>query len=118
MISLTTDYAIRALVLLAAAGKLMMVKDVARECEIPYHFLAKILQNLARRGWLHSTKGPKGGFGLRVHAHDLTIAEIVFALDGQRVLSPYIGQKAMEAMNRYQEKTTIADLARQKRRAA
>jgi len=59
-----------------------MVKQIAAEEEIPSHFLAKILQQLARKGLLRSSKGPTGGFSLRVSADEVRLVDIVEALDG------------------------------------
>lgn len=82
--SRSAEYAIRAFVHLAQVpdGKYAMVKNIAAEEEIPSHFLAKILQQLARKGLLRSSKGPTGGFALRVPATDIRLVDIVEALDG------------------------------------
>ena len=86
--SRSSEYAIRAFVYLAQVpdGKYAMVKNIAESEEIPAHFLAKILQQLARKGLLRSSKGPTGGFALRVDAGDIRLLDIVEALDG---LAPY-----------------------------
>jgi Rrf2 family protein len=82
--SRSAEYAIRAFVHLAQVpeGKFAMVKNIAEQEEIPAHFLAKILQQLARKGLLRSSKGPTGGFALRVPASDVRLLDIVEALDG------------------------------------
>ncbi len=82
--SRSSEYAIRAFVYLADVpeGKYAMVKNIAEECDIPTHFLAKILQQLARKGFLRSSKGPTGGFTLRRPADDINLLEIVDAIDG------------------------------------
>ncbi len=59
-----------------------MVKDIAQDEGIPAHFLAKILQSLARKGLLRSTKGPSGGFCLDVPARRLKLLDIVEAVEG------------------------------------
>src|SRR5438552_2399184 len=59
-----------------------MVKNIAEEENIPSHFLAKILQQLARKGLLRSSKGPTGGFALRKGPSDIRLLDIVEALDG------------------------------------
>ena len=46
------------------------------------HFLAKILQDLSRKGLLDSLKGPGGGFSLGMPARDITLFHIVEAIDG------------------------------------
>src|SRR5690349_19722009 len=86
--SRSAEYAIRAFVHLARVpdGKYAMVKNVAEQENIPGHFLAKILQQLARKGLLRSSKGPTGGFALRVDPDQIRLIDIVEALDG---LAPY-----------------------------
>jgi len=86
--SRSAEYAIRAFVHLAQVpeGKFAMVKNIAQEEKIPAHFLAKILQQLARKGLLRSSKGPTGGFSLRVDPGEIRLLDIVEALDG---LAPY-----------------------------
>lgn len=86
--SRSTEYAIRALIPLAQVpdGTYTMVKTIAEQESIPTHFLAKILQQLARKGLLKSSKGPLGGFQLNVPAEDISLMDIVEALDG---LEPY-----------------------------
>jgi Rrf2 family protein len=82
--SRSAEYAIRAFVHLAQVpdGRYAMVKQIAAEEEIPAHFLAKILQQLARKGMLRSSKGPTGGFSLRVPPDEVRLLDIVEALDG------------------------------------
>lgn len=82
--SRSAEYAIRAFVHLAQLpdGRYVMVKQIAAEEEIPTHFLAKILQQLARKGLLRSSKGPTGGFSLRVPPDEIRLLDIVEALDG------------------------------------
>jgi Rrf2 family iron-sulfur cluster assembly transcriptional regulator len=82
--SRTVEHAIRALVDLAGLpeGRYAMVKDIAEREDIPPHFLAKILQQLARQDMLRSSKGPTGGFRLQVPARKIRLLDIVTALDG------------------------------------
>ena len=82
--SRSAEYAIRAFVYLADVpeGKYAMVKNIAEDCSIPTHFLAKILQQLARKGFLRSSKGPTGGFTLRRPAAEISLLEIVDSIDG------------------------------------
>ena len=82
--SRSAEYAIRAFVYLAdvQAGKFVMVKHIAQQTDIPTHFLAKILQQMARKGFLKSSKGPTGGFTLRMKAEDISLLKIVEAMDG------------------------------------
>jgi Rrf2 family protein len=82
--SRSAEYAIRAFVHLAQVpdGKYAMVRQIAADEEIPAHFLAKILQQLARKGLLRSSKGPTGGFSLRLPSDEIRLLDIVEALDG------------------------------------
>ena len=59
-----------------------MVKNIAADSGIPAHFLAKILQDLARDGFLKSNKGPRGGFRLALPAAEIPLLKIVEAVDG------------------------------------
>jgi len=82
--SQSSKYAIRAFVNLASQpdGQFAMVKNIAEEEQIPSHFLAKILQQIARKGLLKSSKGPTGGFCLKVPANKLKLIDIIDAVDG------------------------------------
>lgn len=82
--SRTAEYALRALVQLAALppDEYAMAKNIAAEGNIPGHFLAKILQDLARDGFLKSNKGPRGGFRLALPAEDLSMLRVIEAVDG------------------------------------
>jgi Rrf2 family protein len=83
--SRSAEYAIRALVHLACLpeGKFAMTRAIAEQEDIPVHFLAKILQELTRKGMLRSNKGPTGGFTLRIPPQQIRLLEIVEALDGK-----------------------------------
>ena len=82
--SRSAEYAIRAFVFLAEVppGKFVMVKHIAQQTDIPTHFLAKILQQMARKAFLKSSKGPTGGFTLRMKPEDISLLKIVEAMDG------------------------------------
>jgi Rrf2 family transcriptional regulator, iron-sulfur cluster assembly transcription factor len=78
------EYALQAVVFLALQkeGERISIKDLSKKLDIPYHFLAKILQDLSRKGLLASLKGPGGGFSLGMPAKDITLFHIVEAIDG------------------------------------
>ena len=82
--SRSAEYAIRALAHLGARppGEPRLVKQIAAEAGIPEHFLAKILQDLARNGLLRSNKGPNGGFRLAVPAPQIPLMRVVEVVDG------------------------------------
>lgn len=82
--SKSAEYAIRAFICLATVpqGQFVMAKNIAEQADIPSYFLAKILQQLARKGFLKSSKGPTGGFSLAKPASDISLLHIVDAVDG------------------------------------
>ena len=82
--SRSAEYAIRGCVHMAALppGEYALVKTIAADSGIPAHFLAKILQELARDGFLKSSKGPGGGFRLSLPAAEISMLRIVEAVDG------------------------------------
>lgn len=113
LISRTTDYAIRAAVLLARekGGGFMLAREIARQEKIPAYFLAKILQDLARHGVLTSSRGPGGGFRLGMPAGDITLSWLVDILDRQEAQPPYISDRITKLVQNYLQRTTIAQLA-------
>lgn len=78
------EYALQALLYLALKpdGQMTSIKELTKKLDIPYHFLAKILQDLAHKGLLNSLKGPTGGFALGMPAKDITLFHVVEAVDG------------------------------------
>ena len=82
--SRSAEYAIRAFIFLATVpeGKYAMVKQIAEQCDIPAHFLAKILQQMARKGFLRSSKGPTGGYCLRMPPDEISMLQLVDTIDG------------------------------------
>ena len=78
------EYALRALTYLSSkdAKELSRVHEIAESEDLPAPFLAKLLQQLARTGVLISVKGPKGGFGLARRPEEISLIEIVSAVDG------------------------------------
>jgi len=57
-------------------------RDIAEACGIPAGHLLKILQQLVRAQILSSERGPAGGFVLRKPAGEITLLEIVEAIEG------------------------------------
>lgn len=57
-------------------------RDIAESCGIPPGHLLKILQQLVRAQVLSSERGPAGGFVLRKPATEITLLEIVEAIEG------------------------------------
>jgi Rrf2 family iron-sulfur cluster assembly transcriptional regulator len=63
-------------------GEMTSIRELTKKIQIPYHFLAKILQNLTHKKLLVSLKGPTGGFGLAKPPKEITLFDIVEAIDG------------------------------------
>lgn len=90
MFSKTVEYAIRAVLFVAQRsehGRKVGIKAISRGINAPEHFLAKILQDLSRKGLIQSTKGPNGGFYLEEASRKNTLAEIVKAIDGDKLFT-------------------------------
>lgn len=90
MFSKTCEYALRSLIFVAQKskdGKKIGIKEIARGIDSPQSFIAKILQDLSRKGLVQSLKGPGGGFYLDDASLDHTLADIVMAIDGDRLFS-------------------------------
>jgi len=78
-----TDYAIRCILyLIGMNGQVCTVGDISREQSIPYTFAAKIMQKLARAGLIESVRGVKGGFILKKRPEDISLLDVVEAIEG------------------------------------
>jgi Rrf2 family protein len=80
------DYALRAVVELAALGggadRPVTAERIASGQEIPPKFLESILLQLRRAGIVHSQRGPEGGYWLARPAEDISLAEVIRVIDG------------------------------------
>ncbi|MBK9128108.1 MAG: Rrf2 family transcriptional regulator [Phycisphaerales bacterium] len=82
MISQTTEYALRAVVWLAAnPEKPLTAQQIAEATRVPAGYLAKVLQGLSRAGLLNSQRGLGGGFTLAKAPSAMTMWEVVQAVD-------------------------------------
>ena len=57
-------------------------RDVAKEVRLPQPVVSKVLKLLARHGLLASQRGINGGYGLAKPPQDISVAEIIRALEG------------------------------------
>ncbi len=78
------EYALQAVLYLASKGQgeTTSIRELTKMLEIPYHFIAKIFQDLTHKGLLVSLKGRSGGFALAMPAKEITLFHIVEAIDG------------------------------------
>ena len=60
----------------------VLTEDISKEFDIPYAFLLKIMNRLAQAGILRSKRGPQGGFSLAHPAQEISLLEIIEAVDG------------------------------------
>ena len=78
MLSQTAEYALRAVLHIAAVGteRPVAVGEIAQALDVPRNYLSKTLHQLVRAGILTSTRGPTGGFQLAMPAESLTLQRI------------------------------------------
>lgn len=90
MVSKTCEYAIRAMLFVAQKsrnGTKVGVKKIAKAIGSPEPFVAKILQDLGKKGLVLSAKGPTGGFYLDNSGLKRSLADIVYAIDGDKLFT-------------------------------
>jgi Rrf2 family protein len=82
-ISAKADYAVRAAVELAAAGeRTVKGESLAQAQDIPLRFLENILAELRHAGLVRSQRGSEGGYALARGAQEITVADVVRAVEG------------------------------------
>ena len=84
-ITAKSDYAMRALLTLAAIskdGSLVKGETLATAQHLPLRFLENIMLQLRRAGLVNSQRGAEGGYALARPANKITIAEVLRAIDG------------------------------------
>ena len=87
------DYAIRAVRYLAKQrnDQRSATSTVAREMKIPPSFLAKIISQLSIAGLLHTSRGARGGVTLARDASEISMLDVVEAIDGPILLNECVG---------------------------
>lgn len=96
MFSQTVEYALRAVVFLAhEAPKACTTEQIANATLVPKAYLSKVLQSLARTGIVHSQRGVGGGMTLVKTPAELTILEVVNAVEPiERIKTCPLGLKS------------------------
>jgi Rrf2 family protein len=129
-ISAKVDYAVRAAVELAAAPdeKPVKAERIATAQDIPLNFLENILGELRHSGIVRSHRGAEGGFRLARPATELTVADIIRAVEGPLASVrggppedasyggaaeslPRVWIAVRQSLRRVAEHVTIADIA-------
>jgi Rrf2 family cysteine metabolism transcriptional repressor len=119
-----SPYAVRALTELARTGNAgpVPIGEIARRREIPVQFLEGLFATLRRAGILNSQRGVKGGYSFARPADQLTVLEVVEALEGNLGADASqqgeIWAEAIEALRERLRSDTIADVAQREARAA
>ncbi|GJQ34497.1 MAG: transcriptional regulator [Anaerolineaceae bacterium] len=87
------DYAVRAVLHLARNGETRTATSViAEEQKIPPSFLAKIISQLSIAGLLHTSRGARGGVTLARDPKEITLLEVIEAIDGPIQLNECVGE--------------------------
>jgi Rrf2 family protein len=129
-VSAKADYALRAIIELAASGDGPVKGErIAQAQEIPLKFLENILGDVRQAGIVRSQRGVEGGYWLARPAEEITVAEVIRAVEGPianvRGVGPELVEYAGSAarlqdvwiavranLRGVLERVTIADLAR------
>ena len=88
-LSRQADYAVRTVIELAKApaGSLLHTGDIANRQNIPEKYLPSIVRTLARAGLLRTMRGSQGGISLAQRPEEITLLDVVEAIDGQMLLN-------------------------------
>lgn len=87
------DYAVRAVLYLARLGQdqRAATSQIAEEQQIPPSFLAKIVSQLSVAGLLQTSRGARGGVSLARDPNQISLLEVVEAIDGPILLNECVG---------------------------
>ena len=124
VITTKSPYAVRALAELARRGNATPVPigEIARARDIPVQFLEGLFATLRRAGILQSQRGVKGGYSFARPADELTVLEVVEALEGSLATDARsqgeIWSEAVEALRERLGALTIAEVSQREARAA
>ena len=79
-----TDYGIRGILHLAMQPfeQVTLLHDIAEQQDVPESYLAKLFQDLNKAGLVRSHRGAKGGFSLARPASEITLRQVIEALQG------------------------------------
>lgn len=89
LLSKSCVYGLRAALYLASHnnGEYVPIRQMSDKLDISFHFLTKILQQLTSAGLMESYKGPNGGIKLTKAGEEISLMEIVVAIDGPELLT-------------------------------
>jgi Rrf2 family protein len=83
MVSLTAEYALRAMLLLAKpeTTRALRADEIADATGAPRNYMAKVLNAIAKAGLVTSARGPTGGFTLAVPASEISLGRVIELFD-------------------------------------
>jgi Rrf2 family transcriptional regulator, iron-sulfur cluster assembly transcription factor len=89
------DYGIRSVLYLARQPykKISFVTEISEDYKIPRSFLAKILQKLVKAKIVRSYRGVKGGFSLARQAKDISVLDVLEAIEGKLAMNICLADK-------------------------
>ena len=88
-ITRAADYALRGMTYLARQepGELSTIKEISSEEGVPEKFMRKLFHILHKRGFIDSTRGKLGGIRLDIDSEEVTMLDIIEAVDGPLALN-------------------------------
>lgn len=109
-LSRTVAYALQATLQLAQSGSLSPVpcSRLAAEGKMPERFLLQILRNLVAHGILRSTRGIDGGYALDRAPEDISLLEIIEAIEGP--ICPVIPPGGLPASSKVKLEDALAGI--------
>ncbi len=81
------DYALRITSLLSGRDSPIGAPELAEKVKVPTRFAMKLLRKLSLQGLVKSTRGASGGYSLAVSADQLTVRQVIEAIDGKIEIS-------------------------------
>lgn len=92
LISKSSEYGLRASLYVAARKEagFVPIREISNRLDISFHFLTKILQRLTEQGIMHSYRGPSGGVSLTKSAAEISLHDIVHAIEGGEMFTSCI----------------------------
>ena len=94
-LSVSTEYAIHSVLYLAMHSdrNVILVGEIAKAQNIPGSYLAKVFRILAKAGVIRSFRGSKGGYSLGRPPDNVTLEEVVEAIEGHTPLFQSLGMR-------------------------
>jgi Rrf2 family protein len=88
-LSKKVEYALIAMrhMAVSGSGTIVTTKEIADRYNLPYDLLAKVMQTLARKGFISSYQGVRGGYIFRHDPRSVKVSDIINAIEGKPNLS-------------------------------